>query len=145
MARMLSNPEFAQFMQDEAGVISTMMPETSRLVSWNGRTILVYIGANPITVNDQIYPDVYLTDVSDASQLSAMQNPNFAAPPQGVLDALPQAVVDTVRADAATAGNLVNSAGQALGAAATSIGSGLQTTLIVALVVLALIYLPGRR
>jgi len=152
MPRMLSNPEFAQFMSDEAGVISTMMPESSKLVAWGGMTILVYIGANPIHINDQIYPDVYLSDVSDDPALTAMQSPNFTAPPQTELDALPQAIQDTIAADAATAGHLVNSAGQAISAAvaaaagaASDIGKGIQTALIIALVVLALIYLPRNR
>lgn len=140
-------------MQDEASVISSMSNGQSRIVSWNGMSILVYIGQNDITVNDLLYPDVYLTDVSNATQLQALLQPGYTAPPQGMLDTLPQAVTDTIAEDAAKVGALVNSAGQyanellqkiagAAGQAAESLVSPLVPILVGAIV---LIFLVSRR
>lgn len=116
-------------------------------------SVLIYIGQNYINVNNALYPDVYLTDVSDATQLQAMLQPGYSAPPQGMLDTLPQAVTDTIVEDAAKLGALVNSAGNyandllqkiagAAGQAAESLVSPLVPILIGAIV---LIYLVSRR
>lgn len=121
--RALSNPEWVQFMSDEAGLVQMMNPGDSKVVNWNDMSVLVFIGANPISQDGNLYPDVYLTDVSDAPQLQAMLAPGFNSPPQSMLDTLPQAIEDTIASDAATAGALVNQAGQAASAALVNIAS----------------------
>ena len=144
--RALSDAEWAQCYQDNRELIFGLMPEQSKIVSWNGMPVLIYVGPNSLTVEGQIYPDVYMSDVSNAPQLAAVSQGGYGTtPPQSMLDTLPQAVVDTVKEDAAKVGALVNQLGQGLKAAAASVGSGIETVLIIALVVLALIYLPGRR
>jgi hypothetical protein len=153
--RALSNPEYDQFTQDEASVISNMWPGQSKLVSWGGLSVLVLIGQNPINIDGLLYPDVYLSDVSDAPQLAAMQQANFSAPPQSMLDTLPQAIQDTIADDAAAAGKLLNQAGDAITAVLAktggAIGAGLKpvvSSLTVPLVIIgaivALMYLPKR-
>jgi hypothetical protein len=119
----LSNLDWLQFSQDEAATIQVMSPGDHKIVNWDNRSILIFIGANPITVDGNLYPDVYLTDVSDAPQLQAMLQPGYSAPPQGMLDTLPQAIEDTITSEAATAGALVNSAGQAVSAALVNVAT----------------------
>jgi|SRR5215831_5189489 len=153
--RSLSNPEFAQFMQDEQAIVSSMWPGQHQVVNWGGMSVLILIGPNPIEDNGQLYPDVYLSDVSDAPQLQAMLQPGYNAPPQSMLDTLPQAIQDTIASEAATAGALINSAGQsaaniltgvagtvgaAAGAAVNPLLSGLAVPLVAAAVILFLIY-----
>lgn len=157
--RALSNPEYAQFTQDEASVISMLGPGQSAVVNWGGMAVLVYIGPNYINVNDALYPDVYLSDVTDAPQLQAMTSPGFSAPAQTVLDALPSATISTIASEAAQVGAFANSAGQAgasilqgiastagnvaAGAVSPLIGS-LTVPLVIIGIVLALAYLPKR-
>lgn len=113
MPRPLSTPEFLQFEQDNADLIASINPGQFKIVSWNGMSILAYVGPNYVNVDGALYPDIYLTDVSNATQLQAMLQPGYTAPPQSMLDTLPQAVSDTIAEDAAKAGALINSAGQA--------------------------------
>lgn len=110
-------------MQDEGGLIQMMNPGDHKIVNWGDMSVLVFIGANPISQDGNLFPDVYLSDVSDAPQLQAMVSPGYNAPPQGMLDTLPQAIEDTIAQDAATAGALVNAAGQAASAALVNIAS----------------------
>lgn len=146
MSRMLSNVEWAEFMTDNAALVQSLGPEQSKVVSWNGMSVLVYIGANPIEQNGNLYQDVYLTDVSDASQLQSISTAGYGTtPPQSMLDTLPQAVIDTIKQDAATAGTLINSAGQALSAGAAAASSALIGPVVIALVILGLLYLPKPR
>lgn len=146
MPRMLSNFEWSQFMTDNASLIQSMSPEQSKVVSWNGESVLVYIGPNPIEQNGNLYPDVYLTDVSDTSQIQAISTPGYGTTPaQTMLDTLPQSVIDALKDDASTVGVLVNSAGQAIAAGASGVASAVSLPIIAALVILALIYLPRPR
>jgi len=153
--RSLSNPEYNQFTQDEASVIQSLGPGQSKIVSWNGMSILVYIGPNYVDVNGDLYPDVYTSDVSDAPQLQAMLQPGFSAPPQTMLDTLPAAIEQVIAGDAATAGALLNSSGQlavqlitgvagaagaAAGAATAPLLSNLTVPIVAAAVILLLIY-----
>lgn len=151
MPSALSNLDFIQFTSDYPqynGVnpAFNMQPAQSALVNWNDRIILVYNAPDTITVNDNVYPDVYYTDVSDASQLQALQNPNFTAPPQSMLDTLPQSIKDIIAEDAAAAGAMVNQLGQQLkayiAAAAAPIISDLTPLLLGALVIVFLMYGP---
>jgi hypothetical protein len=161
MARMLGNLEFVQFMQDNGDTVRSMSYPQTKLIEWNGIEVLVFIGPNPIDIGDgNLYQDVYLADVSDAPQLAAMGSGAYQQPTQSMLDALPQAITDTIASDAATAGQLVNSAGQSaknvLLQAASTVGqtagnllapvaSSLSPILVGAIVVLALVMLPKGR
>jgi len=160
--RTLSNPEYTQFTQDNAQSIAALLaspgPMTdpaggtygqSRVISWGGLSVLVYIGPaviDPSTGTE--WPDIYTTDISDASQLAAVSQPGYSNPPQSMLDTLPQAVIDTIASEAQTAGKLVNSLGQnlaaaigaAAGAATGPLLSNLAIPLVAAAVILFLIY-----
>jgi hypothetical protein len=132
--------------------IDSMMPETSRIFDFNGLKILVYIGPNPITINDAIYADVYMSDVTDSPALKALSSGAYQQAPQSMLDTLPQAVVDTVKEEAAAAGDLINQAGQAalsaIKVAAAAVGQPIQTGIewaIAAVAVLAFIFYAPRR
>lgn len=172
MPRPLSNAEFAQFTTDypQYNATSTqfaMTPGQSAVVNWNntGQIVLVYDSFNTIPIEDDSlgypvvtqYPDVYYTDVSDATQVTALTQPGFTAPPQTMLDALPQAIKDTIAQEAQALGALVDSAGNKLSSYASSLMAGiggavgaglgpivgsLSPVLIGAVVVLALMYLP---
>jgi hypothetical protein len=163
--RALSNPEFVQFMADNANMVAGLQPGQSIVVNWGGGVsygtwgggmpILVYIGPLPIQNSDgSTSPDIYLTDVSNAPQLAAIAGPGYGTtPPQTMLDTLPQAMIDTIKDDAATAGALVNQAGQAISAAAAAAAAGLKSSvnsvltplLIGAVIVFGLLYLPKGR
>jgi hypothetical protein len=155
--RSLSNPEYVQFLADNPSV-SGMLAGTSTVISWGGMSVLVYVGPNEIEGPDGgLYPDIYLSDVSDAPQLAALTG--TPAPTQSMLDALPSSVSQTIAAEAAQAGALLNSAGQSAAAllegVASTIGqtaanltspltSSLTVPIIAAVVILALMYLPKR-
>lgn len=152
----LSNLDYIQFTSDESATISAMLPEQSQIINWDDRSILVYIGPNPINVNGDLYPDVYATDVSDAPQLQSMLTPGFTAPPQSMLDALPASIEQSITQAAAAGGALLNSAGQAvtavlataggaIGAGLTPVVGSLTVPLVIVGVVLALMYLPKGR
>ena len=126
MPRILSNPEFNQFTQDEASVIQTLENQPgpmqdpaggsygqSKVVNWNGMSVLIYLGPAVIDSGDGTqWSNVYLSDVTDASQLQAITQPGYSSPPQTMLDTLPQATIDTIAADAAALGKLLNPLGQ---------------------------------
>jgi len=134
--------EFAQFMSDNRDLIASLLPEQSKVVAWNGLSILVYIGPGQVSVGGNIYPDVYLSDVTTAPQVQAVSQPGYGtAPSQSMLDTLPQAVVDTMKEDAAMVGDLVNSAGQALAAGAAAAAGDVEGILIAAAAVLGLLFL----
>jgi hypothetical protein len=107
----------------------------------------VYIGPNQIEQNNNLYPDVYLSDVTAAPQLQAISGGGYGtSPSQSMLEALPQAVIDTIKEDAASAGELVNQAGQAASAAASALQSSIITPLLIgAVIVFGLLYLPKGR
>lgn len=160
MARTLSNWEFAQFMTDNADLVHSMSYPQTKVVQWNGESVLVFIGPNPIDIGDgNLYQDVYLTDVSDAPQLAALTSGVYQQAPQSMLDTLPQAITDTIASEAASAGVLMNSAGQSArdllvatagaigataGAALSPVVSSLSPVLIGALVILGLYFMPKR-
>jgi len=138
----VSDIEFAQFMSDNRDLIASLLPEQSKVVAWNGLSILVYIGPGQVSVGGNIYPDVYLSDVTAAPQIQAISQAGYGTtPPQTMLDTLPQAVVDTIKEDAAMVGDLVNSAGQALAAGAAAAASDVEGILIAAAAVLGLLFL----
>jgi len=138
----VSDIEFAQFMSDNRDLIASLLPEQSKVVAWNGLSILVYIGPGQVSVGGNIYPDVYLSDVTTAPQVQAVSQPGYGtAPSQSMLDTLPQAVVDTMKEDAAMVGDLVNSAGQALAAGAAAAAGDVEGILIAAAAVLGLLFL----
>jgi len=154
MPRALSDPEFAQFMSDEASVVSALQPEQSKVVSWNGLSVLIYIGPNQIDTGQttwygtEIYaPDVYLTDVTDASQLAAIKTPGYGTtPPQSMLDTLPQSVIDTIKEEAAAAGLLINKLGERIGGFAASLTKPLVSDLTTPLIAVAVIlFLVNKR
>ena len=160
MPKALSNLDFVAFTADypQYNAVSpsfNMQPGQSVVVNWNnsGRIILVYEGPNYININENLYPDVYYTDVSDSTQLNALQNPNYTAPPQSQLDALPQAIKDTMAQEAVAAGAMINQAGQALSQYIGSLAGNLTgplvgnfaPVLIGALVIVFALYGPRRR
>lgn len=146
--RRLSDPEFAQFMTDEQGFVTTLMPGQSAIVDWNGLKVLAYIGSQAIDVGGDLYPDVYLSEVSDAPQLAAMTNPAFHAPSQTWYEALPPAVLDAIKNDAANAGVLLNSLAQQIGNVAGGLTQPLLSNLTFPIVAIgflaAMYYLPRR-
>jgi hypothetical protein len=118
----LSSLDFIQFTTDypQYNALSpsfAMQSGQTSIVNWNnsGRIVLVwYDPSETITVNDNVYPSIYYTDVTDSSQLAALENPNYVAPPQSMLDTLPQAIKDTIAGEATAAGAMVNQVGQTL-------------------------------
>jgi hypothetical protein len=150
----VSDIEYAQFVSDNKDLIYSLLPEQSKVVAWNGLSILVYIGINQVQVGNNLYPDVYLSDVTTAPQIAAISTIGYGTTPsQSMLDTLPQATIDTIKDDAALAGDLLNQAGQALtqaaGAAAEAARQGLQDVLtpvlIGAVILFGLLYLPKGR
>lgn len=125
MARSLSDPQFNQFTIDEAGVIQTLEgsagPQVdpaggtygqSKVVNWGGMAVLIYLGPAVTDDTGTQWSNVYLSDVTDAPQLQAISVPGYSAPPQSMLDTLPQATIDTIASDAAALGKLLNPLGQ---------------------------------
>lgn len=161
--RRLSDPEFAQFMTDNAASIAGLGPGQSKIIdwgsnsygNWSSMSVLVFIGANPIQNDDgTISPDVHLADVTGATQFAAVAGPGYGTtPPQTMLDTLPQAIKDTIVEDAAAAGALVDQAGNALSAAAKAAAddaknaaSAILTPLLIGVaIVFGLMYFPRGR
>lgn len=127
MPRSLSNPEYNQFSQDEAAQIQALENSPgpsvdpaggtygqSKVIAWGGMQVLVYLGPAVIDSNGDEWPNVYTSDVSDDPALAAVSQPGYSAPPQSMLDTLPQATIDVITEDAAKVGALVNGLGQAL-------------------------------
>lgn len=137
--RALSNYEFVQFEADNAALVATMMPESSKVVQWNGMSVLIRIGANPIVQDNELFPDVYLTDVSNAPQIQAISKD--APPPQSMLDLLPQSVIEIIFEDAQAIGAAVNAAGKA---AAKPISDGITFGIVAVFAIAAFMYLPRR-
>lgn len=141
--RALSNYEFVQFEADNAALVATMMPESSKVVQWNGMSVLIRIGANPIVQDNELFPDVYLTDVSNAPQIQAISKD--APPPQSMLDLLPQSVIEIIFEDAQAIGAAVNAAGKAAAkAAAKPISDGITFGIVAVFAIAAFMYLPRR-
>jgi hypothetical protein len=138
--RALSNPEFVQFFADNPDAGSTLAATQSQIVAWSGMAILVYRDANG---------DLWTSDVSDAPQLANVSMPGYGtSSPQSMLNALPAAIVDTIKDDAAAVGALANQTGQAISGALAAGAAGIQgavgdaeTILIAAAVVLGLLFL----
>lgn len=155
MPRPLSNAEFVQFTMDYPqydGLSSSfnMYQGQSAVVNWNntGQIVLVYDAPDTITVNDNVYPDVYYTDVTDATQIQALIQPGYTALPQSMLDTLPQATKDVIAEESAALGAMVDQLGTALsnyaGAGLNGILSSAGPYLVAAAVLLVVIYGPRR-
>lgn len=160
MPRALSNPEFAQFMTDNSNLINSMNYPDKVVVPWNGLSVLVFIGPNALIADDgTAYKDVYLSDVSDSPQLAALTGGAYQQQPITMLQALPEATKQVIAEDAAAAGALVNSVGQAgasaLNAATSAIGQAaagltqplvgqLSPILVAGLALAAIAFLPKK-
>ena len=147
MARRLSDMEWATFLS-EVNVPALGLPPWGGVVQWSGMDVLVYIGPSG---------EVFTTDISDNSQLLAQyqssQYKTFDANSQVWWYYLPQQLIQTTISDAIAAGQVIQStinvitttAGQAAGNVLKPIVAPLTPILIGVGLLLALIYLPGRR
>jgi hypothetical protein len=144
--RALSDYEFVQFEADNAALLATMMPNAAKVVQWNGMSILVKIGPQPIVQDEELFQDVYLTDVSAAPQIQAISKDY--PPPQSMLELLPQSTVDVIFEEAKAVGAALNAAGKAAGAAAAAaakpLSDGITFGIVAVFAIAAFMYLPRR-
>lgn len=158
MPRSLSNPEYNQFTQDNAAAIQALETQPgpqvdpaggtygqSKVFSWGGMSVLVYLGPAVVDANGDEFPNIYTSDVSDDPALAAISQPGYSAPPQSMLDTLPQATIDVISEDAQKVGALVNSLGQAIVAGVQTATSITPLVIMGGIILLALMYIPRGR
>ena len=146
MARALSDPEWAQFMQD-VNVPALHLPPWGGVVEWNGLDVLVFVGADG---------NVWTSDITDDFQswIAANENQQAIYDPNQQLwyYQLPQQIIAQIQQVAQTSGTLtaqaVSTVAKAAGQTAADIlaptAQALSPILVVALVVLGLFLIPRR-
>ena len=147
MARALSNPEWAQFMQD-VNVSALNLPPWGGVVQWNGMDVLVFVSPAD--------GSVWTSDITDDFQSWIAANENQQAiydPSQSVwYYQLPQQTMQALASAAKTAGQVLqttlSTVAQTVGQTAADIltptTQALSPILIGAIVVLVLMFMPRR-
>ena len=111
-------PQEQVIMQEDTDYLDINIPVlTSKVITWNGRYILIFSSQND---------GYYTTDISDLgsteiNQLATESTPMSTA--WGIIYNLPQAISDTVSSEATTAVNIAKSAGETTAGIAAAVAS----------------------